>query len=334
MIIMKDYKHTIEHLGKSYKTDTDIVNITDAELNDIKEKFFEPPDDELVYKQFDSLKNGGSKTNYVNLRYYFQLMCDVKLNDCKWSINEILSSKEIIGLLIGRINRNKKLFNKGLLTNLKTALRIGGAGIARKPSDFPLKAANMILKKYNINNRYYDFSCGWGVRLLSALINDIEYYGTDPNYLLVDKLNQFKNDWCQHFDQKTHVDIKCQGSEIFVPEWENKMGLAFSSPPYFNLEDYRHGNQSYNENVSYNDWLGNYLAPTMDNIHKYLIKGGYLILNIKNFKRYKLESDAITIIRERGFQFIRNEILVNITRRSSKNKPNDNDEKCFVFQKI
>lgn len=110
MIIMKEYKHTIEHLGKSYKTDGDIVNITDDELNDIKEKFFKPPDDELVYKQFDSLKNGGSKTNYVNLRYYFQLMCDVKLNDCKWSINEILSSKEIIGLLIGRINRNKKLF--------------------------------------------------------------------------------------------------------------------------------------------------------------------------------------------------------------------------------
>lgn len=93
MIIMKDYKHTIEHLGKSYKTDTDIVNITDDELNDIKEKFFKPPDDELVYKQFDSLKNGGIKTNYVNLRYYFKLMCDVKMHHCKWSINEIFHRK-------------------------------------------------------------------------------------------------------------------------------------------------------------------------------------------------------------------------------------------------
>lgn len=260
-------------------------------------------------------------------------MCDVKLHHCKWSINEIFSSKELIGLMLGKINRNRKVFDKDLITNLKTVLRIGSAGLAAKPSDFPLKTANMILNKYNVNNRYYDFSCGWGVRLQSALINGIEYYGTDPNYLLVEKLNQFKTDWCQHFNQNTNVDIRCQGSEHFIPEWENTIGVAFSSPPYFNLEDYRHGEQSYNENVSYNEWLVKYLTPTIDNIYRYLVKGGYLIFNIKNFKKYKLEDDACSIIKNRGFEHIRDEVLVNITRRSPKNEANDNDEKCFVFQK-
>lgn len=61
-------KHTIEHLGKVFNTDIDIVNITDDELNDIREKFFKVPDDELVYDQFDKLKSGGVKNNYLNLK--------------------------------------------------------------------------------------------------------------------------------------------------------------------------------------------------------------------------------------------------------------------------
>nr|DAT28481.1 MAG TPA: Putative modification methylase [Caudoviricetes sp.] len=330
---MKKYKNIIEHLGKFYKTNTDIVKITDEELNNIKEKFFEKPNDELVFKQFDALKSGLVKNNYVNSKYFFELMCDVKLHHCKWSINEIFSSKEIIGLFLSRINQNKKVFNKDLITNLKTALRIGGKAVAQKPSDFPLKTANMILKKYNVNNRYYDFSCGWGVRLTSALINNIDYYGTDPNFLLVNKLNEFKNDWCDYFNQTTNVDIKYQGSEIFVPEWENKMGLAFSSPPYYNLEDYKHGNQSYNENVSYNDWLENYLKPTFMNVYRYLINDGYLVLNINNFKNYDLVGDSSNIINQIGFKYVGNEKLINNKRNNSLNKPNDNSEKCFVFQK-
>ena len=57
-----------------------------------------------------------------------------------------------------------------------------------KPSNFPIKTVDYIINKYNINDKYYDFSCGWGVRLLSSFRNNISYYGTDPNNILVQRL--------------------------------------------------------------------------------------------------------------------------------------------------
>lgn len=87
--------------------------------------------------------------------------------------------------------------------------------------------------------------------------------------------------------------------------------MAFSSPPYFDLEDYKIGKQSYNSNISYSMWKENYLTPTLINIYKYLIDDGVLALNIKNSKTYKLADDAKTIAEACGFQLIDIEQLIN-----------------------
>ena len=108
------------------------------------------------------------------------------------------------------------------------------------------------------------------------------------------------------------------------------MGLAFSSPPYFNFEDYKYGNQSYKEGTSYEDWKENYLRPTFKNIYKYLIEDGYFLINIKNLKKYPLVEDSLKIAQECGFIF--KEVVPmddNIQR------PNINDyvEPILVFTK-
>lgn len=51
-----------------------------------------------------------------------------------------------------------------------------------------MKSIDELLENYNVNNKYYDFSCGWGVRLLSSLKHNVEYYGTDPNTVLCERL--------------------------------------------------------------------------------------------------------------------------------------------------
>lgn len=173
-----------------------------------------------------------------------------------------------------------------------------------------------------------------GARLTSALKNNIEYFGTDPNYILVERLNTLAKDFqeCTHSERK--VCIKPHGSEVFVKEWENTIGVAFSSPPYFCLEDYKVGEgQSYKEGVTYNSWKENYLTPTFKNIYRYLVENGYFILNINNFKDYDLVGDSIKIANQCGFTLLKYEKLVNIKRPKSVGGFNDNSEKIMVFVK-
>ena len=130
----------------------------------------------------------------------------------------------------------------------------------------------------------------------------------------------------------TTVDIRCQGSEEFVEEWENKIGLAFSSPPYFHLEDYQIGKQSYTEGTSYEKWKSDYLLPTMKNIYRYLVPNGYFILNIKNFAEFHLVEDSIALAESVGFHYYEDTVLKNI-KRCNKNGLNDNNERMMVFTK-
>lgn len=334
--------YKIEHLGKTYATATKPQEISDEYLKNLKEEFFRKPSMADVRKQFEKIKLAGGKVNnYINRRYFFDLMCNTKMYITRWSVNEAFQSKDVIGYFLSRFKMNEKVFNpnRRVTTNLMTAFRLGGAGVAKIPSNFPIWTAYEIIDKYNVNNKWYDFSCGWGVRLLAALSKDVDYYGTDPNYLLTERLDSFQKDWKNHFSEigvrcDSVVDIRTQGSEVFVPEWENKIGLAFSSPPYFSLEDYRIGKQSFTEGkTSYDDWLQFYLKPTLQNIKRYLIPEGNLVLNINKFDKYDLVGDTIKTAEDVGFKYVGHETLINIKRINPKREYNDNSEKCLCFKK-
>ena len=65
-----------------------------------------------------------------------------------------------------------------------------------------MQAAIEIYRKYNINNTVYDFSCGWGIRLMGALRFNIQYYGTDPNYILCARLQELYETWKDNVNPK------------------------------------------------------------------------------------------------------------------------------------
>lgn len=330
----------IEYKGKILET-TLYKEMTEEEYKDIVNEYYAKPNFEEVKKQFVALSKGGVKNNHITNYYVKDLMAKTLIYFNKWSIEEIFEHKPLVEFFMGKANNNKKVF-PDTMTNcqkIETAFRLCGKGVASKPANFPIKTVDEILENYNINNNYYDFSCGWGARLTSALKNKVNYYGTDPNYLLTEKLEQLGKDYKETLKQDTIVDIRTQGSEVFVPEWENKIGVAFSSPPYFYLEDYKIGNQSYKEGTSYKEWKENYLKPTFRNIYHYLIQEGYFILNINNFKEFNLVEDSIEIAKEIGFELIGEHKLKNIKRcygtTSIDNKGgiNDNSERILVFMK-
>lgn len=331
----------ISYKGKTLKTQL-YKQLSDSEYKNIVEEYYKKPNFEVVKKQFRVLDMGGVKNNYIVSYYVKDLMAKVLVYFNKWSIEEVLEYKPLVEFFMGKADKNKNVFPDSMSNckKLETAFRLCGKGVASKPSNFPIKTADEILNMYNINNNWYDFSCGWGDRLVSALKNNMNYYGTDPNYLLVERLNQLSSDYIKELHKKNIVDIRKQGSESFIPEWENKMGVAFSSPPYFCLEDYKVGKQSYIEGVKYEDWKNNYLKSTIKNIFKYLVKDGYFIININNFKEYNLFQDTIKIAEENGFLLIAEHKLKNIKRvygttsKENKGGINDNSEKILVFKKI
>lgn len=322
----------VEYNNKSIETLT-WLEVSEQERQELQEAFFKKPEFSQVIKQFQNLKNNGVMIDKITKYYFRDLMAKVQLKGSKWTVEEVFQSKELLGIFKAKTLTNNRVFDSdNLATNIETAIRLGGHSVAAFPSNFPIKIAKEIVNKYNINNNWYDFSCGWGVRLLTALIQGINYYGTDPNYLLTERLFQLTSDYKKLFDIQNTIDIRTQGSEIFIPEWENIIGLAFSSPPYFDLEDYTIGKQSYNKNISYDQWKNNYLIPTISNIYKYLINDGILAFNIKNGKTYKLADDTKMIAIDSGFELIDTEWLVNNKRITPSGLIN-NGEDIFIFKK-
>lgn len=310
--------------------------LSNEQFDKIRNDYYAKPDFSSVEKEFRNLYKGGVKHSNITNYYVKDLMAMTKIYYNKWSISEVLECKDLVGFLVAKTLDNKKIFpdSDPLIKKIETVMRLGGKGVCSKPANFPIKTVDQILSKYNVNNIWYDFSCGWGDRLMGALKNKVNYLGTDPNYLLTERLAQLAKDYKVVNDlNRGIIKIRTQGSEVFVPEWENKVGLAFSSPPYFYLEDYRIGNQSFKEGTSYEDWKENYLRPTIKNIKRYLIDNGNFLLNINNFLNYNLVEDTKNIAEQEGFKFIEYYQLDNIKRCNSNQGFNDNSEKIMVFRK-
>ena len=325
----------IKHNGQVLETKF-YKYISDEMCEEIRKEYYTKPDIKKVENNIKKIYNGGKLLTNITNYYFKDLMAKTKLYHSKWSIEEVFECNDLIRHFYAKTLENDKVYppKNTLIKNIETALRLGGKGVASKPSNFPINYVDVVLKKYNVNDNYYDFSCGWGVRMLGALRNNINYFGTDPNYLLTNRLKELYENFKKINNIKVNADIRTQGSQYFIEEWEGKIGVAFSSPPYFGLEDYKIGDQSYKNGITYNEWKIEYLDKTIKNIYRYLIPNGYLIININNYKNFDLVGDTKEICLKNKFKFIETLHLENIKRSNSKGGLNDNSEGMFVFQKI
>lgn len=328
-------KYEINFNGKTLKTDL-WVDVSEEERKQLEEEYFCLPDKGEVIAQMKKIAADGVMNDKITRYYFKRLMAKTQVETAKWTVEDVFANAKLLGVFKAKTLNNKKVFpdEVPLVKNIEVAIQLGGKSYAKIPTQFPMKAANIILDKYNINNVMYDFSCGWGIRLMSALKHNINYYGTDPNTELCIKLEQLYNDWKDNIKTTSNCVIYPQGSEILIPELINKVGLAFSSPPYFSLEDYKIGNQSYKPGTSFEEWINNYLEPTLNNIYNYLIVNGILAINIKD-TQYPLVQKTKEIIEKLGFQYIESMPLKNIKRQKSTGELiNTTDELIYIYKKI
>ena len=337
----KDGKTFIDYLGKQTTINPDeFVMMSDEYYNDLIERYYKKPSIQEVYDQFRDMCSKGILNKSVINRYYIRdLQAKVVIYHNKYSIEEALKCKELVSYIMRYVigkKKNLKVFtSEDPLVNFETALRLSAIGVASKPSDFPVKSVVEVLRKYNVNNNYYDFSCGWGDRLCGSLISGVNYFGTDPNYLLIDRLKEMYSDYQKANYVPDRVfpkaEFNCQGSEHFIPRYENKMGVAFSSPPYFDLEDYKVGDQSYKEGMNYEQWKNGYFTQTIENIYRYIIEGGYFIINVKSFNGHDLRKDATEIGKAVGFNHLKDEPIVGRGSRVTGSKKKTNEKDGFDF---
>lgn len=316
-------KNKIEAFGKERWSKYMFGDIYDKDFLEwvdyIRDNIFRVEYKDILLNIENILINKSYNKKDINRFYFDQLRFETYFNSDKYNIDECLSSLNIMRYIYNWSNNFNKLFlKKDLINDFYNFFRLSGIRTARLAGDYKLKDIDYILKKYNINNVYYDPSAGWGSRMIIAAKNNIKYISTEPNIRLVRRLNMFGEDInrFKKFDFKLYP----HGSEDIIDDIIDKVGLIFTSPPYDNLEMYDNGS------MLFDDYL-KFVSDSVDNFNKYLINNGYVIINIDN-KNYDVWYKNL----DRYFTFVCNYDLSFNVIRDYRNGYNKKNELLMVFK--
>lgn len=220
-------------------------------------------------------------------------------------------------------------------------MRLIGGGVA---TNFHAMKAKAIYEKYCPKDGIiYDYSCGFGGRMLGALSskNNYKYFGVEPDTESFKWLNELGRYIEIATDRKNIFKIYCKGSEEYFVK-ENYCDFAFSSPPYFNLEKYSdEPTQCYNKYTEIDSWFDGYVEPTIKNTYGMLKDGCFYAVNIADFnigsKKIEYVSRWIDIAKNIGFKYQEQIFMALQTRRGIGHKENGKDkmkkEGIFIFKK-
>ena len=210
-------------------------------------------------------------------------------------------------------------------------------GLGQPAVNFPPLTARYLYERYTDHIKQdeplniYDPSSGWGGRILGAMSSkkQIHYVGTDPNTdNFIDDLEISRYEYVANFyndevlggndfwdtEHKNTFHYFQMGSEHIgdhpdFQQYKGKLDMVFTSPPYFDREQYSEDEeQSYKSYPQYDDWRDNFLKPTLTNAYESLRNDRYLLWNIADIKIgtnkfHPLEQDSIDILLSLGADY-------------------------------
>ncbi len=150
-------------------------------------------------------------------------------------------------------------------------------------SQFKPQAARTFYDLFNAKH-VLDMSSGWGDRLCGFCASNAEsYVGLDPNTRLIKGYQAQK----EMYGRGKDITMVTTGSEVYDPG-KRKFDTAFTSPPYFALEEYsKDEGQSYMQHDTFTAWCDKFFFPTLDMVWKALDdsdpkRGGIVCVNISD----------------------------------------------------
>ena len=237
---------------------------------------------------------------------WFPHWCEVKCNGYKESLIELWNDDDKLRMLLRKTYIYK--LKRGQFTWDTNRIRQNAKVYLAKQtvSNFRPTVAKFIYNNFGNNGNVFDMSCGFGGRFFGFCASNCKnYVGCDPCSKTYNGLLNMSNELNSLIKDKSYKFYK-QGSEIFIPECENKFDLCFTSPPYFNTEKYSdEDTQSWKKYELFDDWSNGFLKDTICNCWKYLKNEGYMIINIANTKKVnQLESETIRHALDVGFELL------------------------------
>ena len=206
--IVKMEKVYIEWDKLSKLTDDEIVNLNGRNRLgcDLLDYYF-------FFNRLETIGNKGinffnfiENIEYYKSKKYIQTLLDYCDNNNRYKENIYKRYYYIYGLCFGRIN------------------------------GFKITNAMQFYKKYNPSSILDPF-CGFGGRLVAALLLNINYIGIDLNYDLEKNYKKLLTDFKDRYTSR--VELLFQNSLCL--DYENKVyDMVFTSPPYENIEVYKH----------------------------------------------------------------------------------------------
>lgn len=178
--------------------------------------------------------------------------------------------------------------------------------------NFRTATAAQVYKAFNANGVVLDYSAGFGARMTAANALGLTYYGYEPNtktYANLVKLHE----WSNSNGNKAPAVLHNVGSELIdIPA--GTVGVAFSSPPYFDVESYGdEPTQSISKYPRKDQWLEGYWAETVRRSVKALVSGGVFAVCLSPYSCQDIMSKTDEVCTALGLTRIR-EIRVPIGR--------------------
>jgi len=167
----------------------------------------------------------------------------------------------------------------------------------RTPTVFrPTVAMFMCRKFLPAGGVWWDPCAGYGGRLLGAVASGIQYVGTDIDQETVEGCLRLAS----VLGAVSSTQVICSPAEEFTPP---SCGLVFTSPPYFNREQYSKGaGQSWVKYGQFDSWVEGFLRPVIQKAKKALDSSkGILALNVADIGKFSLVAETAKVAKEEGF---------------------------------
>lgn len=155
-------------------------------------------------------------------------------------------------------------------------------------NNFQLTIIMNIYSYFNAQ-KILDSSAGWGDRLIAAMAHGASYTGVDPSSCLAPLYKKIIRVLTPEVDSKLNFEVIGKPFEqVSKTELgESDYDLAFTSPPFFDLEVYNNDDdQSIIGHKTQKEWVENFLNVLADiNIH-YLKVGGHFVVYVPEYEEF------------------------------------------------
>lgn len=191
----------------------------------------------------------------------------------------------------------RTLTNDDKLTRtISSQYRVGGGGGG---GDFPADKAKDIYLKYGGEGcKVLDPCHGWGGRLVGAMLAGVnEYYGCDPSPIANRAVSEIFADF-KGYCHTTATLIK-KPYESITNELPTDFDMAFTSPPYFDVEHYDGEETSTTLYPEFEKWCCAFYTPLITETVKRLKEGGAFLLQVGS-QSYPLKERAMQICNDNG----------------------------------